>query len=255
MNLRGKRALVTGAARRVGRAIAFALGRRGARLAVHYGGSREAAEATVDEMRGEGLEAFSVQADLAEPEAIAQLFERVESELGGLDVLVNSAASFVSTPFDEIRVEEWDQVQAVNVRAPFLCTQAAARLMRANWRPEDPPGAIVNITDLSALGVWRGFAHHSISKAGILHLTQVSAWELAPAVRVNAVAPGAILPPPGVPLDSEEWQGRGAKVPTGRTGSPEQIGEAVVFLAESEFVNGVVLPVDGGEHLTQGGRE
>jgi NAD(P)-dependent dehydrogenase (short-subunit alcohol dehydrogenase family) len=246
---------VTGAARRVGRAIALALGRRGARLAVHYGRSRDAAESTVEELRELGGEAVALQADLTDPGSIAPLFARVEDELGGLDVLVNSAASFVSTPFDEIDAEEWDRVHAVNLRAPFLCTQAGARLMRATVRPEGAPGAIVNITDLSALGVWRGFAHHSVSKAGLLHLTRVAAWELAPAVRVNAIAPGAILPPPGVPLDGEEWRGRGASVPTGRTGSPEQIGDTVVFLAENDFLNGTVVPVDGGEHLIQGGRE
>jgi NAD(P)-dependent dehydrogenase (short-subunit alcohol dehydrogenase family) len=248
VNLDGRAALVTGAAHRVGRAIALALGRRGARVAVHYGGSAEAAESTVEKLRRLGTEAVSMQADLAQPDEIDTLFEGVAETLGGLDLL------FVSTPFDEIDAEEWDRVLAVNLRAPFLCTQAAARLMRATERPAGASGLVINITDLSALGVWRGFAHHSVSKAGLLHLTRVAAWELAPEVRVNAIAPGAILPPPGVPVDGEEWQHRGADVPVGRTGSPEQIGSTVVFLAENDFLNGAVVPVDGGEHLTQGGR-
>ncbi len=245
---------MTGAAKRVGRAIALALGRRGARLAVHYGSSREAAEETVEELAGEGVEALAVSADLARPAAIDRLFEEVAGRFGGLDVLVNSAASFESAPFDEITSEEWDRVLAVNLRAPFLCTQRAARLMRTTERPGSSPGLVVNITDLSALGVWRGYCHHAISKAGLAHLTRVSSWELAPAVRVNAIAPGAILPPPGVDPASAEWQARGEQVPLGTVGSPERVAATVVFFAENDFVNGVVVPVDGGEHLIQGGR-
>ncbi len=254
MILDGRVALVTGAAKRVGRAIALALGRRGARLAIHYGTSREAAERTVEALEAEGVEARAFGADLARPAEIDRLFERLGAALGGLDVLVNSAASFESAPFDEITAAQWDRVLAVNLRAPFLCSQRAARLMRATERPGGAPGLIVNITDLSALGVWRGYAHHSVSKAGLVHLTRVSAWELAPAVRVNAIAPGAILPPPGVDPESRQWRQRGDEVPLGTVGSPERVAETVVFLTENDFVNGAVVPVDGGERLVQGGR-
>lgn len=205
-------------------------------------------------MAGEGIEASTFQADLTDPAQIDSLFEGVVEHFGGLDVLVNSAASFESRPFGEISADEWDGVLALNLRAPFLCTQAAARAMRSTARPDGAAAAIVNVSDLSALGVWRGFAHHSVAKAGLVHLTQVSAWELAPDVRVNAVVPGAILPAPGVDPESSEWQSRGELVPTGKVGSPKQVGEAVAFLVGNEFLNGVVLPVDGGEHLTQGGR-
>lgn len=246
---------MTGASKRIGRAIAHALGRRGARLAIHYGSSADQAEATAEAFREEGIEASTVQADLGQPADIDRLFEEISTRFGGLDVLVNSAASFASAPFDEIDAEAWDRVMAVNLRAPFLCTQRAARLMRVTERPPGEPGAIVNITDLSALGVWRGYTHHSVSKAGLAHLTRVSAWELAPAVRVNAIAPGAILPPPGVSADSPDWQSRGDEVPIGTVGSPERVAETALFLIENDFLNGVVVPVDGGEHMTQGGRE
>ncbi len=255
MKLTGRTALVTGAAKRIGRAIAQTLGTAGARVVVHYGASADEAVATVDEFATLGIEAHAISADLSRPAEIERLFAEVAERFGGLDVLVNSAASFRSTPFDEIGVEEWDAVQAVNLRAPFLCTQLGARLMRSVERSDGSPGAVVNLTDLSALGVWRGYAHHSVSKAGLAHLTRVAAWELAPEVRVNAIAPGAILPPPGVPLDSPQWQVRGAQVPLGRVGSPERVAEAALFLVENDFVNGVLLPVDGGERWTQGGRE
>ncbi len=246
---------MTGAAKRIGRAIAFALGRRGARVAVHYGGSREAAATTVEELGAAGVEARAFQADLAQPAGIERLFEEVAAWSDGLDVLVNNAASFRRVPFDETTVEEWDRVQAVNLRAPFLCSQRAARLMRRSERPGGVAGLIVNITDLSALGVWRDYSAHSVSKAGVIQLTRVSAWELAPDVRVNAIAPGAILPEPGLDPASREWLERGREVPTGRVGDPGQIADTVVFLAENEFLNGAILPVDGGEHLVQGGRE
>ena len=254
MILGGRGALVTGAARRIGRAIAFALGRAGSRVAIHYGGSAEAAAATVAELGQEGIEARAFQADLSSPAEIDGLFDEVAEWLGGLDVLVNSAASFESAPFDEIGPEDWDRVFAVNLRAPFLCTQRAARLMRSTERPDGVAGLVVNITDLSALGVWRGYVAHSVSKAGVAHLTRTSSWELAPDVRVNAIAPGAILPAPGVDPQSPEWQERGRDVPVGTVGDPEQIARTVVFLAENDFVNGTILPVDGGEYLVQGGR-
>lgn len=254
MELEGRTALVTGAAHRLGRAIACRLARGGARLAIHYGGSAEQAARTVADIEDDGGEAWAVQADLARSEAIEGLFGAVEQRFGGLDVLVNSAASFRSQPFDDISAADWDAVLSVNLRAPFLCTQAAARLMGTTARPDDAPGVVINVCDLSALGVWRGYAHHSVSKAGLLHLTRVAAWELAPRVRVNAIAPGAILPPPGEDPDGEAWRRRGEDVPLGRTGSPEDVAAAVAFVVENEFVNGALVPVDGGERLIQGGR-
>jgi pteridine reductase len=249
MDLQHRVALVTGAARRVGQAIALELARGGADVVVHYGGSESAARTTAAEIAVLGVRAVPVQADLALPEAIAELIATIGRELGRLDILVNSAATFTKQPFDEITAADWDEVMAVNLRAPFLLMQHAARLMRSSERRAGESALIVNIADLSAVQIWRGFAHHSVSKSGLLWLSQVAARELAPAIRVNAIVPGAILPPPGVSPDSEEWRQFGAGLPLQRVGHPAQIGQTVRFVAENEFVTGAVIHVDGGEHL------
>lgn len=249
MDLNGKVALVTGAARRVGRAIALALAGRGAGIVLHYGRSAEAAEETAAAIRGLGVPVWPLRADLSRPEEIEALFAAADRQAGRLDVLVNSAASFERSGFDEITAGDWDRVLALNLRAPFLLTQQAARRMRARWRPGGEPALVVNLIDLSAALAWRGYAHHGASKAGLRHLTRLAARELAPAVRVNAVMPGAILPPPGLDGESEAWRETWRRLPLERPGSPEEVGRAVVFLAENDFITGVELPVEGGERL------
>lgn len=244
MELAGKTALVTGAARRLGKAIALELASRGASIVVHYGSAEEEARETVAEIEALGVSAWPVQADLRAPAHIDRLFDRIEELSRGLTVLVNSASSFESEPFLEIDVASWDDVLALNLRAPFLCTQRAAGIMRASGG-----GVIINIADLSAFEPWKKFAHHGTSKAALVHLTRVSAHELAPEVRVNCVVPGAILPPPGISESGEFWRKRGDVVPLRRTGASGEVAEAVAFLVCNEFITGAVLPVDGGEHL------
>lgn len=253
-------ALVTGAGRRLGRAIALGLGEAGCDLVVHYGTSRQGAEDTAGEIRAGGRTAETARADLSDPGEIAGLFEAVEARFGRLDILVNSAASFERAPFDDITAEAWDAVLDVNLRAPFLCAQRAARLMRRTGGRRGlldeaaAPGAIVNLADHAGVTTWRGYAHHGVSKAGLLHLTRIAARELAPDVRVNAVIPGPILPPPGESPDSEAWRARGERVPLRRTGDPAHVVEAVLFLARDDYVTGAELFVDGGERLLPGGR-
>jgi NAD(P)-dependent dehydrogenase (short-subunit alcohol dehydrogenase family) len=249
VNLQGKVAVVTGSAHRVGKAIALALAREGMHIAVHYGSSEQAAQETAREIESLGVRAVPAQADLRDAAQIDRLFQIIQQEFGRLDVLVNSASSFVKQPFDAITSDDWDNVMQTNLRAPFLCTQRAARLMRATSRPADEPAAIVNIVDLSGIYPWRSFVQHGVSKAGLVHLTHVAAYELAPAVRVNAIAPGAILPPQGIDLDSDTWRKLGERTPLGRTGHPDYIGQTVVFLATNDYITGAVIPVDGGEHL------
>jgi NAD(P)-dependent dehydrogenase (short-subunit alcohol dehydrogenase family) len=249
MNLSGKVAIVTGAAHRVGKAIGLALAREGMQIVVHYGSSEELAQETVREIAALGVRAVAVQADLRDVNQIDRLFHTVQQEFGRLDVLVNSASNFVKQPFDAITVEDWKDVMQTNLRAPFLCTQRAARLMRMESRPAEEPAAIVNIVDLSGIYPWRSFVQHGVSKAGLIHLTQISAYELAPGIRVNAVAPGAILPPQGMDPDSDTWRKLGERTPLGRTGHPDYVGQAVVFLAKNDYITGAVIPVDGGEHL------
>jgi pteridine reductase len=247
LDLRDSVSVVTGAGRRLGRAIALDLAGAGSRIVVHYGTSAEAAEQVVRDIRALGVEAVAVPADLAHPEQIATLCERVRQEMGRLDVLVNSAARFERQSFPEVTAQDWDRTLSVNLRAPFLLTQCAAALMISSRR--ERPGLVVNIADLSGVQVWHGYVQHGVSKAGLLHLTRLAARELAPDVRVNAVVPGAILPPPGVGAESEAWRDLGQRLPLKRVGEPSQVAHAIRFLAENDFVTGSVIYVDGGEHL------
>lgn len=247
MHLQEKVALITGSAHRVGKAIALALAREGAHIVVHYGGSAQAAQETVKEIKSLGVQAIKVQADLRDPAQIDALFAEVEAHFGRLDVLVNSAASFQRQAFDDITLDDWKDVLQTNLRAPFLCTQRAARLMRQTERPANEPAAVINIADLSGVFPWHEYVQHGVSKAGIIHLTKVSANELGPEVRVNAIAPGAVLPPPG--MSSAAWERFGDHLPVKRTGSAEDVAQTVVFLARQDFITGALIPVDGGEHL------
>ncbi len=252
MQLHGKFALVTGAAHRVGKAIAVALAAQGVHVAVHYGRSEDAARETLAELQALGVRAFTVSADLRDPEQIAALFARVKAEFGRLDILVNSAANFVKRPFLDTTVEDWKNVMQANLRAPFLCTQHAARLMRQTDRPADQPAAIINIADSLGMHHYEGYAVHGLSKSGVIHLTRYTAVELAPEIRVNSVAPGPVMPPVTMDPDGPVWRGIGARLPLKRTGDPAMVGQAVVFLAGADYVTGALLPVDGGEHLCGG---
>jgi NAD(P)-dependent dehydrogenase (short-subunit alcohol dehydrogenase family) len=253
MQLKGRVALVTGAAHRLGKAIAKALAEQGCHLAVHYGRSEQAAVQTVDEMSALGIEAVAVSVDLSQESEIEDLFSRLETHFGKLDILVNSAASFERQSFGSVSAGDWDRVMAVNLRAPFLCTRHAARLILEGRRDGESPGLVVNMVDLSATSVWPGYVQHGVSKAGLLQLTRIAARELAPGVRVNAIQPGAVLPPPGMESESEQWRRMGERLPVGRTGDPSQVGQTVVFLAQNDFITGEVIIVDGGEHLLGAG--
>lgn len=256
MQLEGRVALVTGAGHRLGRAIALGLGREGCDLLVHYHSSEEGARATCEAIRALGRRATALRADLSRPAEIDALVAAIDREVDGLDVLVNSAASFVRRAFEEIRAEEWDAVLDLNLRAPFLLLRSSAALMsRARPRRRtlcdegDAPAAVVNVADLSGRKPWRGYAHHAVSKAGLLHLTRAAALELGPDVRVNAVVPGPILPPRD---RDDDWARRGERLPLGRTGEPEEVAHAVVFLARNDFVTGQAIVVDGGAELAGG---
>jgi NAD(P)-dependent dehydrogenase (short-subunit alcohol dehydrogenase family) len=238
MDLKGRLALVTGAAHRVGRSIALELARAGADIVVHYHRSAEPAQATAAEIAALGRRAFPLAADLADVTAIMGLFERVAAEAGPLDVLVNSAAIFPRGPVAEVTPEQWDMVMAVNVRAPFFCAQQAAAAMRGRG------GAIVNIADVGGEVPWAGYVPYGVSKAGVIMMTRGLAVALAPDVRVNAVAPGPVLLPDGW---SEELARRStARTLLRRVGTPEDVSRAVRFLLESDYITGETLFVDGG---------
>lgn len=241
MELRGKVALVTGGGRRVGRALALALAGRGAAVAVHYNesdsGAREVS-ASIAKRRGRA-ETFG--ADLTQPEAPAALVQRVVETLGALDVLINSAAVMIRTPFGEVTTEAWNRIFALNLRAPFFLAQAAApHLRRAR-------GAIVNIADLAAFETWPGYVPHGLTKSGIVHMTKNLARVLAPEVRVNAVAPGTVLLP-------EDWSEADAArldetTPLKRQGSPDDVALAMLFLLDADYITGETIIVDGGRHV------
>lgn len=242
MDPRGKFALVTGAAHRVGRALALGLARAGADVAVHYHSSESKAGRTTEAIKSLGRNAVGLRADLSDPDACGALVAAAAQRLGGLDILVNSASLFESAPFEAITAEAWDRVHAVNLRAPFLLTRAAAPLLR------ERNGAVVNIADLAGVQAWRSFAHHGVSKAGLIHLTRISARALAPAVRVNCIVPGTVLPPEDY---TEEQVGRSvSRAALERIGSPEDVVQALLFLIRSDFATGSVVTVDGGRLLT-----
>lgn len=243
--LAGQVALVTGGAKRVGQAIALELAACGADVLIHYHSSDPASVAdTLDAVRAQGARAQALQADLGEAAGVERLFAGLGEHFDRLDILVNSAALFQQRRLQEVTLADWDLTMAVNLRAPFLCTQAAARLMQAQ-RP--PGGVIINILDRGVDGPWQAYAHHGVSKAALWALTRVSALELAPSIRVNAVLPGPVLP--SADMSAERWRAVAEATPLGRAGSAEDVARAVSFLAGADYITGEALRVNGGEHL------
>jgi pteridine reductase len=242
MELAGKTALVTGAAHRVGRSIALALANRGCDLLVHFNRSEQEASETVALAKQAGVHAAAAQADLSRHAGIEALFQSLDQNFDGLDLLVNSAAIMHAKDLILVDQEDWDRTIDLNLRSPFFCIQWAAQRMRKRGK-----GAIVNISDVAGLMPWKRFPVHSISKAGIEMLTKVAARALAPEIRVNAVAPGPVLKPEG--YEQQRWEKITQNVPLRRGGTPEDVAEAVVFLFENEFITGETLIVDGGRTL------
>ena len=242
MDLHGKVALVTGGAVRVGKAIALALADAGADIAFSYNSSMDAAVATAEAIEMRGRQALAFRADQSQAEQVAALVGATVAQWGRLDVLVNSASLWLRTPWAELDEAAWDHLLDINLKGPFLCARAAAPHVAAHG-----DGAIVNIVDLSAAVPFPNYMPHSTAKAGLWNLTQALAMELAPAVRVNAVAPGPVLPPPE--YTQKQIAATARRTLLGRWGCAEDVAQAVVFLAQAPYITGVLLPVDGGEHL------
>ena len=234
-------ALVTGGAVRIGRALSLGLAEAGFDVVVHYKTSGGPAREVERKIAGLGRRAVLVPGDVSASGDIARIAGQVEREFGRLDVLVNSASNFFSTPVMDVTESEWDQVMAVNLKAPFLLAQAAAPLLQQSR------GCIVNILDLSAVQTWTSYPHHSVSKAGLLHLTRILAKAMAPHVRVNAVAPGTVLPPED--FDAEALERERRRTPLGTLGTPQDVVRTVLFLQSSPFITGEMILVDGGQHL------
>lgn len=242
MEIEGRTALVTGGARRVGRALSIGLARAGARVVVNYHTSAREAEDTVGEIAAAGGRAVAVGADVADAADRARLIEAAQDAFGGLDILVNSASLFERSPFAAISEPDFDRVIGVNLKGPFFLSQAAAPLLA-----EGAGGAIVNIVDLSAVQAWPSFSTHAISKAGLAHLTRVLARALGPRIRVNAIAPGNVLPP--ADYDDHDFAGGPDRRIVGRAGRPGDVVDALLWLLGADFVTGQVVTVDGGRIL------
>ena len=240
--LAGQVALVTGGAVRVGLEIARALADAGADVAISYLRSSVAARAALRDLRARGVRAIALRADVGRPREARALVARAVRGLGRLDVLVNSAAIFVRTPVETVTPAQFDRLMAVNLRGPFFCSQAAARVMGRRG------GRIINIADVGAVRAWPGYVPYGISKAGVVMLTRGLAAALAPRIRVNAVAPGVVLLPEGFP--SEPARRLAARIPMRRHGQPADVAQAVRFFATcSDYITGQVLFVDGGSSL------
>jgi NAD(P)-dependent dehydrogenase (short-subunit alcohol dehydrogenase family) len=241
VELRGKIALVTGGARRLGRVIALELASQGASIALHHHRSYEEGGATAAEIRGRGVEVATIAADLADPAEIEVLASSAVERFGGIDILVNSAAIYFRTPVGEVTAADWDRLHALNLRAPFLLTQALAPSLRQRG------GRVVMITDVGGERPWPGYLPYGASKAGLIYLTRGLAKALAPEVLVNAVSPGTVLPPESAsPEDIAEEVKRTAlkRLPT-----PEDVARAVAFLCASDAITGQVLAVESGKLL------
>lgn len=233
-------ALVTGGAVRVGRAITEALARDGFHVAVHFHRSAAPADEVVAHVHQQGGRAVALQADLRDPEQCAALPARAREALGGLDVVVNSAASFFQNKVGSTTSERWDEIFALNVRAPFLITQAALPHVGAD-------ACVINIADLAGVQAWPSYSAHGAAKAALIHLTRSLARALGPRVRCNAIAPGAVL----LPEDFSDAASDKviAQTPLGRLGSADDVVNAVRYLIGATFVTGSLIVVDGGRNV------
>ncbi len=244
MELKGKTALVTGGAHRVGKAIVMGLARAGANVVIHYHTSADAAEETAEEARGLGVAAWPVRADVSDLRQVEAMMAAVEERFGAVDVLVNSASRFEKTPFPTEDVDAWHRVVNILVHGSFYCANAVAPAML-----ERGEGVIIHILDLAAWEPWPGFVAHGVGKAAMWALTRQLALELAPTVRVNAVAPGPVLPPSS--LTEAQIERIARRTLLRRWGTPEDVAEAVLFLIHSDYITGEVLVVDGGERCAR----
>ena len=232
----GKVALVTGAGIRIGRSIALRLAAEGADVVVNYRKSADEANEVVAKIEAGGRKAVAIQADVTKRAEVKKMFAAAMEKFGRLDILVNNAGTFFAVKFEEITDEQWDGILDTNLKSQFLCAQAAAPIMK-----KQGSGRIVNISSLGGMLAWPAYTHYCVSKAGVIMLTRCLSRALGPEGLVNSVAPGTIEFPGEAP-DEDYIQ----RVPLHRTGTGDDIADAVAYLVKSEFVTGQVIAVDGG---------
>jgi len=232
-------ALITGAAKRIGRSIALRLAKEGADVVVNYATSKAEAEELTSEIQSLGQRAIALQADVSRRGDVHQMFAAIDREFGRLDILVNNAGMFFEAKFEELTDEQWDRIMNANVKSQFLCAQAAAPVMKRQGY-----GRIINLSSLGGILPWPAYTHYCVSKAGVIMLTRCLARALAPEILVNSVAPGTIQFP-GEPPDQDYIK----RVPLHRTGTGDDIADAVMYFATADFITGQVIAVDGGRTL------
>jgi len=243
--LKGKTALVTGSAARLGAASVRHLHAAGAHVIIHYRNSSDRARALQAELlRAEPDSASLIQGDLLDIPAIPSLVERALQATGRLDILVNNASNYYPTPMDKVSIEQWDDLFGVNAKAPFFLAKSAAPGLR------ETAGCIINMVDIHAERPNKDYPVYSMAKAANAMMVQSLARELAPDIRVNGVAPGAILWPEGDPEDSAKVLAL-PRIPLGRAGTPDDIASTVVFLATANYITGQIISVDGGRTTHQ----
>ena len=237
--MKGKAVLVTGGARRIGRAIALSMAAAGADVAFTYLSSAADARQTLADLKARGVRALAMRCDVRDERSVAAALRQLKAKFGGLDVLINNAGAYDTIDFERITARQWDDMFATNTRGPFLMSRLAAPLLRAR------KGRIINIASLGGLRPWASHAHYCASKAALVMLTQVTAKALAPDVSVNCVSPGMIST--GGSQPSAFLQHVAQKTPMKRAGTPAEVAAAIMFFATGpHFITGQVLGVDGG---------
>ncbi len=237
-----KTALITGASKRLGAAIAVHLAERGYFVWIHYHSEQQAAEDLCDAIRRRSGNAAAVPADLSREDAIRRMFETISADGGTCELLINNASVFIPGKVDETSFDDWNRIMDVNLRAPWFCSVLAAPLMKKSGK-----GLIVNVVDSGATKLWTKYAVYGISKQALLRLTQILAKTLGPDIRVNSISPGLILP--SADTSAEEWKRLVGKTPLQKEGSPADLLRALDFVLDSEYLTGADIVMDGGYRL------
>ncbi len=241
MEIKNKAILITGAGRRIGRALAVALAAKGAKIGIHYNRSKADAESLAKEIERANGQATLIAGDISNTEDCARIIEDAVKGMGGLQALINNASVFFKTPLFQTTEKEWDQLVDTNLKGPFFCSQAAAKVLPDN-------GKIINIADWAAFRPYTDYLPYCISKAGLIAMTEGLARTLAPKITVNAIALGAMILPEG--SDDTERVNIIKKTPLKRIGSPDDVVNAVLYLLErGDFITGSTLVVDGGQRV------
>lgn len=236
-SLNGHRVLITGGARRIGRALVMAFAQAGARVAFTYRNSQREAEDTLNSLPNNGGNAMALRMDVRDPESVREAVNTVAEDLGGLDILINNAGSFEKAALESLTVEQWDAMQQTNTRGPFLVSQAAHPHLKKS------AGRIISLGSLGGEHAWVTHPHYCVSKAGVHMLTEVMAKAWAPEIAVNCVAPGMIYDD----ATRESYEHFAAKTPMRRNGTMDDVAAAVIFFATApSFITGQILYVDGG---------